>query len=70
MLAVNETVSTRVRRQVSIRRDDRDFVVAFQPDDVVVFRHQLASQLRKLCASLRWEVVSDTIASANDLASW
>jgi hypothetical protein len=55
---------------VSIKRDGKDFVVAFQPDDVVVFRHQRAIPLRKLCCALRWEIASDTIAEAGDLASW
>src|SRR5271156_6776490 len=74
MPVVSDAVSTSLlkgaKRQVSIRRDDRDFVVAFQPNDVVIFRHQRASPLRKLCASLRWEIVNDTIASADDSASW
>jgi hypothetical protein len=58
------------RRQVSISRDSKDFVVAFQPDNLVVFRHEKASELRKVCASLRWQIVSDTVAEANDPASW
>ena len=74
MSVVSEAASTSLlkgaRRQVSIRRDDKDFVVAFQPNDVIVFRHQFASPLRKLCASLRWEIVTDTIPLADDLASW
>jgi hypothetical protein len=55
---------------VSIRRDDKDFVVAFQPQDIVVFRNGRASALRKACNLLRWEIVSDTIPEANDPASW
>jgi hypothetical protein len=74
MSMVSDAASTpllkRPRRQVSIRRDGKDFVVAFQPDDVIVFRHQFASPLRKLCGSLRWEIVNDTIPSAEDFASW
>jgi hypothetical protein len=58
------------RRRVSIRQDDRDFVVAFQPDDIVVFRNNEASALRRVCHSLRWEIVSDTVPDPNDLASW
>ena len=58
------------KRQVSIRRDGRDFVVAFQPDNIVIFRHNEAKALRKLCRSLRWEIVSDTVPEPNDLASW
>jgi hypothetical protein len=58
------------RRKVAIRRDGEDFVIAFQPDDIVVFRHAEASALRKACVVFRWEVVSDTVAEANNLASW
>jgi len=63
-------ISRTPRRRVSIRRDDADFIVAFQPDDVVIFRHNKASALRKLCCSLRWEIDSDTIADPSDPASW
>jgi hypothetical protein len=59
-----------LRRQVSISRDGKDFVVAFQPSNVVVFRHIDAGALRKMCHRLRWDVVSDTLAEAGDLASW
>ena len=58
------------RRQVSISRDGADFVVAFQPDNVVVFRHNVANELRKVCRSLRWEIVSDTVAESGDIGSW
>src|SRR5260221_2154270 len=47
-------------RRVSIRRDDEDFVVAFQPEDFVIFRNQDASALRKVCRFLQWEIVADT----------
>jgi hypothetical protein len=46
-------------RRVSIRRDDKDFVVAFQPEDHVIFRHQDANALRNVCRKLRWEIVDD-----------
>ena len=59
------------RRQVAMRRDGDDFVVALKPDDVIVFRSRNADALRKVCRSLRWEVVSETTVSADDLArSW
>jgi len=58
------------RRQVSIRRDGADFVVAFHPDNIVVFRHSIANELRKVCHSLRWEVVNDTVAEPDDIRSW
>ena len=64
----NDFVS--LRRQVSIGRDGTDFVVAFLPSNVVVFRHSDAGALRKMCHRLRWHVVSDTVAEANDLPSW
>jgi hypothetical protein len=55
------------RRQVAMRRDGDDFVVALKPDDVIVFRSRNADALRKVCRSLRWEVVSETTVSADDL---
>jgi hypothetical protein len=55
------------RRQVTIGRDGEDFVVSFQPHNIVVFRHNEADPLRKICHSLGWEIVSDT---APNLASW
>jgi hypothetical protein len=58
------------RRQVSIGRDGGDFVVAFQPHNIVVFRHNEAIPLRRICHSLRWEIVSDTVPDRNELASW
>ena len=53
-----------LRRKVAIRRDGEDFVIAFQPDDIVVFRHAEATALRRACVVLRWEVVSDTVADS------
>jgi hypothetical protein len=43
---------------------------SFQPHNIVVFRHNEASPLRRICHSLRWEIVSDTVPDPNDLASW
>lgn len=54
------------RRQVTMRRDGDDFVVAFEPDGFIIYRNQDADALRKLCRSLRWEIVSD--ASAEETA--
>ena len=51
-------------------RDGEDFVIAFQPEDIVVFRHAEAAALRRACVVLRWEVLSDTVAEANNPASW
>ena len=59
-----------LRRKVVIRRDGEDFVIAFQPEDIVVFRHAEATALRRACVVLRWEVVGDTVADACNPASW
>ena len=40
------------RRRVSIRRDDNDFIVAFQPENLTVFRNEDASALRKSLSSV------------------
>jgi hypothetical protein len=53
-----------VGRRVSIRRDDDDFVVAFQPEDFVIFRNQDANTLRRVCRFLQWDVVADTAPAA------
>ena len=58
------------RRQVVIRRDGEDFVVALQPEDFIVFRNESARALRKACSFLRWEVVSDVALEVNDPATW
>lgn len=46
-------------RRVSIGRDGKDFVVAYQPEDHVIFRHQSAKALRDVCRKLRWEIIDD-----------
>jgi len=51
------------RRQVTVRRDGNDFVVATHTDGLIIFRNDDADALRKLCHSLRWEIVGDTSAS-------
>ena len=58
------------RRKVAIRRDQEDYVIVVQPEDLVLFRNPDATALRKACNFLRWEVVSDTDPEANDPASW
>jgi hypothetical protein len=58
------------KRQVSLNRDGEDFVVAFQPDNVIALRHSEATALRKMCHTLRWEIVSDTTPEPSDPASW
>jgi len=56
------------RRQVAMRRDGDDFVVAFEPDGFIIYRNSDADALRKVCRLLRWEIVSDTTLSADELA--
>jgi hypothetical protein len=58
------------RPKVAIRRDGEDFVVALQPEDLIVFRNESPRALRSACSFLRWEVVSDTVAEPNDPATW
>jgi len=63
-------INRALKRKVVIRPDGDDFVISFLPEDTVVFRHAEARALRKACVSLRWEVVSDTVAEARTPASW
>jgi hypothetical protein len=58
------------RRQVAIRRNGDDFVVAFEPHGFIVFRNSDADALRKVCRLLRWAIVSDTTLPADELASF
>jgi hypothetical protein len=44
---------------VSVERDGTDFVVAFQPEGYVIFRHPDLKALRRVCSKLRWEVVEE-----------
>jgi hypothetical protein len=46
-------------RQVAIKRDGKDFVVAYQPEDHVIFRHHDQKALRNVCSKLRWEVLEE-----------
>jgi hypothetical protein len=61
------TFIDRPKRLVTIQRDAADFVVAFYPDDVVVFRHSEPTALRKICTGLRWKIISDG-SNASDTA--
>jgi hypothetical protein len=47
------------KRIVTLRRDGEDFVVAFYPDDIVVFRNTDAQALVKMCSFLRWRIVGN-----------
>jgi hypothetical protein len=53
------TPADKPRRQVAIRRDGDDFVAAFLPENFVIFRHHDAAALRKVCRTLRWEILRD-----------
>jgi hypothetical protein len=53
-------VIDRPKRLVTLRRDGDDFVVLFYPEDIVVFRHNEPQPLRKMCAFLRWKIISDS----------
>ena len=57
----------RPKRLVTIQREADDFVVAFYPDNIVVFRHSEPGALRKLCTGLRWKIISDG-SNASDTA--
>jgi hypothetical protein len=46
-------------RQVSVQRDGTDFVVAYQPEGHVIFRHHDLNALRRVCSKLRWEVLEE-----------
>ena len=46
-------------RRVSVERDGTDFVVAFQPEGHVIFRHHDLKALRNVCSKLRWEVLEE-----------
>jgi hypothetical protein len=51
-------------RKVSVQRDGTDFVVAFQPEGHVIFRHLDLKALRHVCSKLRSEAVEDKVVSA------
>jgi hypothetical protein len=54
------------KRQVAMRCDGEDFVVALLPENEVVFRTKDARALRNLCRRLRWQIAIDTTLSTND----
>jgi hypothetical protein len=67
VMSIPAMLQEKPRRLVSLRRDEMDFVVAFQPEDVIVFRNPDANALRKICRQLRWTIVSDTAYTLEDL---
>jgi hypothetical protein len=58
-----DSVLARPKRLVTLRRDGDDFVVGFYPEDIVALRHSEAEPLRKMCAFLRWKIISDSSGS-------
>ena len=46
-------------RRVSVERDGTEFVVAFQPEGHVIFRHHDLKALRNVCSKLRWDVIEE-----------
>lgn len=61
-----EKASMEYRRQVAMRCDGSDFVIALQPEDEIVFRTKDARALRNLCRRLRWQITIDTTLSIDD----
>jgi hypothetical protein len=57
--AIDNFLEAQPRRNVSIRRDGKDFVVVYEGQDLVVFRNEDANALRKVCRFLRYTIVSD-----------
>lgn len=47
------------RRRVTLRRDGDDYIVVFQPENIVALRNPNVNAVRRLCRFLRWEIVSD-----------
>ena len=58
---VRKTLDT--TKPSSLWRDGDDFAVLFYPGDIVVFRHTDPHAPRKMCAFLRWEIISGNSAS-------
>jgi hypothetical protein len=55
------------KRLVSLWRDNEDFVITFQPEDVIIFRNPDASALREICNQLRWKITSNTVHTVDDI---
>jgi hypothetical protein len=57
--AVDDFLATLPRRDVLIRHDGKDFVVADKAHDIIIFRNEDANALRRVCRFLRYTIVSD-----------
>jgi hypothetical protein len=63
---VGKSVRNSPTRRVSIRRDGEDFVIVSLAEDLVVFRNDDVSALRKICRSLHWEIAIDSCPVLDD----
>ncbi len=54
-----ESILTRPRHRVAIRRDGDEYVVVLLPEEEIALRNRDVSALQKACRFLRWEIVSD-----------
>jgi hypothetical protein len=50
---------------VTLQGDGAEFVVSFDPEDIVVFRHTEPNALRKMCTFLRWQIIADMDATTS-----
>jgi hypothetical protein len=70
MLAETGVIDRPLKRRVANSSRRRGLRYLIPTEDIIVFRHPEARTLREACVFLRWEVVSDTVAEANNVASW
>ncbi len=63
----NNLPADKPRRLVPLRRDGEDFVVAFQPEDTIVFRNGDPVALHMICGLLRCKIISYTALYVADL---
>jgi hypothetical protein len=64
--AVQWKVRMEYKRQVAMRCDGADFVIATLPGNEIIFRTKDARALRNLCRQLRWQIAVDTTLSIDD----
>jgi hypothetical protein len=53
----------RPKRLVTLRRDGDEYVVAFYPEEIIVFRNEDPHALARMCSFLRWKIISDNTQS-------
>jgi hypothetical protein len=44
---------------VTLDREGETFAVAFYPEGIILFRSDDPGKLRRMCAFLRWKIISD-----------